>query len=66
MDRLLDRNAGQIEQASERWHTATLEYQQAGRIERDWLTDHGPDAERLLRVDGELKQRDQVDRHAQR
>lgn len=66
LDHVLDINAGDIERATERWQAATRAYEQADQIERDWLTDHGPEAERLLTVDAELDERDRVDRNAQR
>lgn len=58
---LLERNAQEIEQRTERHHRARLEHTAATDAELSWLQIHGSDAERLLAVDHELRARQHID-----
>jgi hypothetical protein len=58
---LLERNAREIEKRTEHHHRRLAEHIAASDAELGWLQAHGPDAERLLTVDHELRARDHID-----
>jgi Ti-type conjugative transfer relaxase TraA len=61
LNSLLERNAQEIERKTETRRRALIEHTSAADAELSWLHAHGPDAERLLTVDQELRTREHID-----
>jgi hypothetical protein len=66
LNKWLERNAHELEQRTEIQQRVLSEHSVACDAELGWLQAHGPDAERLLTVDHELRAGDEVNRRVTR